>query len=230
MDNATPRIDKAVIFGFRSLHSESMEVMRECNDYIHKTVQTYPDRFIGAVLVDASWGDRALEELNRMAKHGYKVAKIKFASYHMPANCPLALKLLKEVEDLGILPLFHSDWSHWTNPSILGELAGRFPDMKMVMQHFGLTESTEAIQVLRAHDNMYADTSAVIHPRNIKYFVETVDPDRIMYASDSIKSYERTMPQEEIDRVTGLGLSPSHLEKVMGKNAQRLLKTVGVKA
>ena len=48
MNGSKPRIDKAVVFGFRSLASESVEVMRRDNDYVLETVERYPDRYIGA--------------------------------------------------------------------------------------------------------------------------------------------------------------------------------------
>jgi predicted TIM-barrel fold metal-dependent hydrolase len=229
MDNCKPKIDKAIIFNFRTLQSESTNAMRKENDYILKTVEEYPDRFIGACLIDPSWDNHAIDELNRVVKKGLRVVKIKFSSVHVPANSPLALKILKEVDDLGILPLLHSDWSYWTNPSIIGELLYNFPDLKAVMQHFGLSQGSEALSVVRNHENIYVDTSALIHPKNVLKFFKEISQDRIMFASDSIRGYEKTMPQEEMDRVLNLGLPRNLLDKLLGKNAINLLKSVGVK-
>lgn len=229
MEKCNPRIDKALIFSFRSLHSESMSAMRKENDYILKVVEDYPDRFVGACLIDPSWDDRAIEELNRVVKQGLRVVKLKFSSVHVPANSPLAEKIFREIEDLGILPVLHSDWSNWTNPSIIGDLIRSFPDVKTVMQHFGLSQSHEALSVVRNNENIYVDTSAVIHPKNILRFVDEISPDRIMYASDTIKGYEKTMPQEEMDRVLNIRLPEIVLEKVLGSNAEKLLRSVGVR-
>ena len=228
MNNCKPRINKALIFSFRSLQSESMEAMRKENDYILQVVERYPDRFIGACLIDPSWDNYAIEELNRVVRKGLRVVKVKFASVHVPANSPLAIKIFHEIEDLGILPVLHSDWSNWTNPSIIGELMNNFPDVKTVMQHFGLSQSLEAMSVVRNHENIYVDTSALIHSTNIPRFIEEISPYRIMYASDTIKGYEKTMPQEEMDRVLNMGLPEKTLEKVLGLNAEKLLKSVGV--
>lgn len=229
MDNCQPRIDKALIFTFRSLHSESPGAMRKENDYILEVVEKYPDRFIGACLIDPSWDERAIKELNRVVKRGLRVVKVKFSSVHVPANSPLAEKIFREIEDLGILPVLHSDWSIWTNPSILGDLIQRFPDVKTVMQHFGLSQSHEAMSVIRDKENIYVDTSAVIHPKNILRFVDEISENRLMFASDTIKGYEKTMPQEEMDRVLNMGLPDNVLEKVLGVNAAKLLRSVGVK-
>jgi predicted TIM-barrel fold metal-dependent hydrolase len=228
MDDCIPRIDKALVFGFRSLHSESPEAMRSENDYIIKATEEYPDRLIGSCLIDPSWDKIALDELNRVIKKGLRVVKIKFSSVHVPANSPLARKIFHEIEDLGILPVLHSDWSFWTNPSIIGDLLQYFPETKIVMQHFGISQSHEALSVAKNNKNIYMDTSAVIHPKNIINFVEKVSPNRIMFASDTIRGFEETMPQEEMDRVTRLNLSKDVLEKVLGENARKLLRSVGV--
>ena len=62
MERCTPRIDMALVFGLFSLASDRPETMRAENDYILKVVEKYPDRFIGAGVVDPSWGDKAIEE------------------------------------------------------------------------------------------------------------------------------------------------------------------------
>jgi predicted TIM-barrel fold metal-dependent hydrolase len=228
MNKSKPRIDKAVIFGFRSLTSESVETMKKDNDYILETIKKYPDRYIGASLIDPSWGKKSIEELRRMINAGLRLVKVKFTSVHFPANCHGAVKLFKEIDDQGVLPLCHTDWTHWSHPSILGELADRFPDTKIVMQHFGLSQSMDVISVAKRLPNVYADTSAVIHPRNILRFIDYVSPDRIMYASDTIRSTEWFQPQDELNRVSCLKLSKELEEKIFGLNAGLLLKAVGV--
>ena len=55
-----------------------------------------------------------------------------------------------------------------------------------------------------------------------------MSPDRLMFASDTIKGYEETMPQEEMDRVTQLNLPEDILAKVLGTNARELLRSVGL--
>jgi predicted TIM-barrel fold metal-dependent hydrolase len=65
MDASKPKIDKAVIFGFRALTSESPEIMRKDNDYTLETIRKYPDRYIGASLIDPSWGEKSIYELKR---------------------------------------------------------------------------------------------------------------------------------------------------------------------
>jgi len=228
MNNSDPKIDKSLVFGFHSLHSDTLKTMKKNNDYIHSITKNYPDRYIGAALIDPSWGDKGIKELNRMVNKGIRVVKIKFTSVFFPANCLGAQKLLKEVDNLGLLPVMHSDWTMWSNPSIIGNLVSNFPDLKFVLQHFGLSQSLEAIEVAKSNKNMYVDTSAVIQPRNIERFIDKVSPNRIVFASDTIRHHERTMPQEEINRVIKLNISKDNIKKIFGTNAKSLLKSVGV--
>ncbi len=64
MDNCKPKINKALIFGLNSLASETPEAMKKDNDYILKVVETHPNRFVGAGVIDPSWGDKAIQELD----------------------------------------------------------------------------------------------------------------------------------------------------------------------
>lgn len=228
MEACTPKIDMALVFGLRSLASESMESMRSENDYILKVVEAYPDRFIGAGVIDPSWGDKAIEELKRFAEAGLRVVKIRFSSMHYHANNKAGQKIFAEIEKLGMLPVCHSDWTHYSNPLVLGDLAGMFPELKMVMQHFGEYLSFDAISVCKELDNIYVDTSALVHSKNVVKFIEEVSPDRIMMASDALSIRGGLQPQCALNRILGLGLPKEQEEKVLGGNAIELLKSVGV--
>lgn len=58
MDNCEPKIDKALVFGLTSLASDSPERMKVENNYIKRVVGAHPDRFVGAGVIDPSWGEK----------------------------------------------------------------------------------------------------------------------------------------------------------------------------
>lgn len=130
MDACNPRIDKSLVFGLKSLSSESPNEMKLDNDYILRTVEKYPQRFIGAGALDPSWGEKAITELRRFVDAGLRVVKIRFSSFHYHANSTAGQKVIKEIEKLRVLPVMHSDWTHYSNPLILGDLAMTFPKQK----------------------------------------------------------------------------------------------------
>jgi len=228
MDKCTPKIDKALVFGLLSLVSETPEAMRKDNDYILEVVETYPERCVGAGVIDPSWGDKAVQELHHFVDAGLRVVKIRFSSMHFHANCKAAQKIFAEIEKLGVLPVVHSDWTHFSNPLVIGDLALMFPAIKLVMQHFGEYLSYDAISVAKKADNLYVDTSALVHPKNVIRFIKEVCPDRIMYASDTVNLRGGLQPQDALNRILCLDLPSEYEEKVLGENAAMLLRSVGV--
>ena len=116
MEACKPKLDMALVFGLTSLSSDCPERMRIENDYILNIVETYPDRFVGAGVVDPSWGDNAIEELHRFVQAGLRVVKIRFTSMHYHANSKAGQRIFAEIERLGVLPVCHSDWTHYSNP------------------------------------------------------------------------------------------------------------------
>ena len=229
MDVCKPRIDKTLAFGAKSLVSETAQAMTEENNYILGIVRKYPQRFVGAGVVDASWGDKAIEELHRFVEAGLRVVKIRFSSFHFHANSKAGQRVFSEIEKLGVLPVCHSDWTHYSNPLILGDLAMMFPELKMVIQHFGEYLSLDAMSVAKKADNIYVDTSALVHPKNVIKFMKEISPDRIMFASDTLSIRGGLQPQDALDRILCLDLPKNDLDKVLGDNAVNLLRSVGVK-
>ena len=230
MDATAPKIDKSLVFGLFSLSSESPDTMKEENDYVLRMVEKYPDRLIGPGVVDPSWGDKAINELNRFVlDKGLRIVKILFSSMHYHANIKAGQRVFAEIEKLGALPICHSDWTHYSNPLILGDLAGMFPDLKMMMQHFGEYMSMDALSVCKRLDNVYVDTSALVHPKNIVTFMDEVSEDRILYASDTLSIRGGLQPQDSLNRVLCLALPKERKAMSLGKNAANLFKSLGVK-
>jgi predicted TIM-barrel fold metal-dependent hydrolase len=110
----------------------------------------------------------------------------------------------------------------------LGDLALRFPELKMVMQHFGEYLSYDALSVCEKAENIYVDTSALVLPKNVAKFIEDVSPDRVMYASDALSIRGGLQPQDALNRILCLELPKMMEQKVLGGNAVELLKSAGV--
>ena len=230
MDNCNPKIDKAVVFGAKSLCSETPEIMKNDNNYVLNAVNEYPDRYVGAAVIDPSWGEKAVEELHRCVDAGIKVVKIRFSSIRFRPFSKASIRIIKEIEKLRVLPLIHSDESHFSHPFLIGDLAKKFNNVKFVMQHFGILLSVDALQTIKNVENLYADSSACrIRLRNLITFVNEVSPDRLMYGSDTGRFSGGLQPQDELNRLLSLGLRKEHEKKILGENAAKLLRSVGIK-
>jgi predicted TIM-barrel fold metal-dependent hydrolase len=229
MERCNPKIDKALVFGMNSLASETPQIMRKENDYILNVIETYPDRYVGAGILDPSWGEKSIQELHRFVDAGLRVVKIRFSSVHFHANCKAAQKIFNEIGKLGVLPIVHSDWTHYSNPLVIGDLAMMFPDIKMVIQHFGEYLSHDTISIARKADNIYVDTSALAHPKSVISFIDKVSSDRVIHGSDTLKVRGSCQPQDALNIILCLNLPSEYEKKVLGENAATLLRSVGVK-
>jgi len=227
MDNCKPRIDMALVYA-DAVVRPTHEMYVKDNDYVRKMVEKYPDRLIMAPVIDVSWGDKAIQEMHRFFDAGYPIMKLRFTSYRFHANCKAGQKAFAEIEKHEGLPVVHSDWTNFSNPLVIADLARMFPDMKMVIQHFGEYMSRDGLSVAKKDDNIYVDTSALVHPKNVIKFIKEVSPDRIMMASDTFSIRDGLQPQDALNRIKCLDLSPEHEAKVFGQNAIALLKSVGV--
>ena len=49
----------------------------------------------------------------------------------------------------------------WANPLLFDEVGMRFPELKIILAHMGLTWFTDALGVTRKHRNVYADVTGV---------------------------------------------------------------------
>ena len=74
-----------------------------------------------------------------------------------------------------------------------------FPDLNMMMQHFGEYLSLDALSVCSRLENIYVDTSALVHPKNIVTFMDEVSEDRILYASDTLSIRGGLQPQDVLN-------------------------------
>ena len=228
MDRCKPKIDKALIFA-DAVARPNHELLMKDNDYILSIVEEYPDRFIGAPVIDVSWREEAIQEIHRFIDAGFHIIKMRFTSYRFHANSKAGQRIFAEIEKLGALPVVHSDWTNFSNPLVIADLAMMFPDMKMILQHFGEYLSRDALSASKKADNIYVDTSALAHPKNVTHFINEVSPNRIMFASDTFSIRGGCQPQDALNRILCLDLPTTHENKVLGENAVALLKSMGVK-
>lgn len=83
------------------------------------------------------------------------------------------------------------------------------------------------MKVASEHDNVYTDTSAV-DPELTRRAIERIGADKILYGSDFpvVLAYcdRKTGMVENLNNILNLDISIEDKEKIMGKNAKKILK------
>ncbi|MGE0726052.1 MAG: amidohydrolase family protein, partial [Alphaproteobacteria bacterium] len=137
------------------------------NDFVAEYVRRFPGRAIGFACVDPR-DPGAADELRRaVGDLGMKGLKLAPTYQEFDPWCEEAWRIYALADQLRIPIYWHQASAgnprsvlEWADPTRLDRIARAFPDLVMILEHFGLPWGNVAVQMLRKHPNMYADVSA----------------------------------------------------------------------
>ncbi|MEM2905639.1 MAG: amidohydrolase family protein [Candidatus Bathyarchaeia archaeon] len=193
-----------------------------------KALQPYRGRLLGAAWINPHLS-RAAEKLERAVKEwGFCELKIMPTSHYVPLFTDLTHPLMRKAEELRIPVTIHTGTHHGL-PLELTPLAEQFSNVPIIMEHMGYRHFEpddgvlQAVQVAKRHRNLYLDTTHVFNPHAIRYAVEQVGAERVIFGSET-----PIRPPKVCVKVLKLaGLTRRQEELILGENLERLLKGLG---
>ena len=218
---------------------------RGCQIYSNELVAELcemSDRFIGFASVDPHQ-ESAVDNLEHAVKdlklRGLKLSPPTQEFY--PNDAELAYPIYKKAQSLGIPIVFHAGMSweprakaKYGQPIHLEDVAYDFPDLNIVIAHFGWPWVLEAVMLALKYPNVYIDTSCLYfdNPKDFIAFVMTRQVPlsaierslrhKIVFGSN----YPRVEIKNMVKAVKSLGLSDGCLKLIFEGNARRLLREV----
>ncbi len=227
-------VERAVFFPI----SERLEDIRDF-------VALAPDRFAGYAFLNDPAAEDAPERLRR-AVNEYGLVGLKlYPSLQLFDCCDERLfPLYAEARSLGIPITFHmgitmapvADY-RYTNPIDLQLVLNLFPDLNVIIAHFGAGFFREVCLLGYHNKNIHLDTSGTNNWRDytpeqlplaeiFKRAVEIYSAERIIFGTDTVlrpgAGYRSAIKEEQANIVRGLGISPEEKELILRGNAQRL--------
>ena len=121
------------------------------------------------------------------------------------------------------MPGGHGICLKYTRPIYIDDVAADFPELTIIMIHPAWPWYEEQIAVLIHKGNVYADLSGwapKYFPEAIKREVNGRLQDKFMFGSD----YPEIPPKRWLAEFEGGGYKPEVIEKILYKNARRILK------
>lgn len=230
-----------------SLYSHTHVTDQDVADW----VKDYPDILFGFGSVNLS-KDRAyvkqkLEEIDRLKLRGIKL--LPHSQFFNPSDNEHMDLLFEYCRQTGSIILSHSgcgpgpfevpELSGNSHPGLWEPLVKKFPDVPLVLAHFGAYSTeipgiwlSDVLRLGKEYRNIYADLAAVnwLLDREVvaKEIRKTIGFDRVLFATDYPASLASGMSLTYI--VSGLkantNLSEKEKRKVLGENAARLLGIV----
>lgn len=149
---------------------------------------------------------------------------------YVDGHMPNLWKIYRAAERLHLPVMFHTGTSvfpgarsKFGDPMALDDVATDFPDLTLIMAHGGRPLWCEAaFYLVRAHPNVYLDTSSIPPARLLEWFpqIEKI-ADRVLFGSDwpgpGIPGIRK-----EIEGMRALPLSESFKQKFFVSNARRI--------
>ena len=198
------------------------------NEWLGKLQHKHPT-LIGFGGVHPDEQDR-VEELERMVKeHGLKGLKLHLCMHQFYANDKRLNLVYEKAVKLDIPILYHTGldpipgMEKYGHPKDVGDVASLFPDLTLIMAHLGAPFYGEAREVLKKHENVFADTSVFLDLTTINKassLIKEIGVDRFMFGSD----YPFFTPKNMLNKVEKLDISEEEKEMILNKNAIRILK------
>jgi len=137
------------------------------------------------------------------------------------------LPILSQTGDAGPLP--PGGRGHWGRPRYFGDVAASFPKLRLILGHLGKGYESEIAVLTRRYPNVYTETSMRLRgldeagkwtPAEAVTWCRLIGIDRILFGT----KWPLFDPQQDIDTVRKLPLTPEEKRKILGDNAKRVLQ------
>ncbi len=229
-------VSKAVILG-QDTHATSNPSFRNYtmkNDLLAELANKSGDRLVPFAGVDPNAGLDAVRELMRAAKklgcRGLKIHSSANAVY--PNDQRRMFPIYDFCQEAKVPILFHTGTTglgdcdiKYSKPEFLDEVCQEFPDLKVVMAHFGWPWSDVTIAVALRNPNVFIDVSGWkprYLPQNIMPYLNGILQDRFLFGTDYPMLRQKEW-MDDFEVSLRPKLKPSVADKLLRHNAKRLL-------
>ena len=206
------------------------------NELVAHACRDHPNAFVGFGSVDPLKGDRAVEELDRIAELGLKGVKLHPSVQAFSPDDERYWPLYERCDELGLVMLFHTGTSgigagqpggqgirlDYARPIRLDAAAASFPDLKIIAAHFGYPWHLELMAMALHKTNIYIDISGWAPryiPAEVMRDMKGRLQDQFLFGSD----YPFIDPKRCLEELGGLEIPEAVLQKVLLGNGMRLL-------
>jgi predicted TIM-barrel fold metal-dependent hydrolase len=203
---------------------------RVSNELVAETVRKNPDRLIGFASVDPNKGDAARKELRRAVRDdGMRGLKLVPHLCEIQVNEPVMYPLYEESQELGIPVLFHMGTQFhsgtklkFCRPIDVDEVAVDFPDLKLIIAHFGWPWYEEALAVAHRNLNVYFNIAGWA-PKRIPDFVWSYMKGPVKEKALLGSDYPLVSRQRIMTELADIDISNDVRERLYYKNALEVI-------
>jgi len=229
-------VSRAVILG-QDTHATLNPAFRNYtmkNDEVAAIADRSRDKLVPFAGVDPNAGREAVKELKRSVKKlGMKGLKIHSSANSVYLNDRrLMYPIYESCQDLGVPILFHTGTTglgdceiKYSKTELLDEVCQSFPDLKVVMAHFGWPWPEVAIAIALRNPNVFIDVSGWkprYIPQTVMPYINGMLQDRFLFGTDYPMLRQKAW-LDDFKANMAPKLKPGVADKLLSGNAKRLL-------
>ena len=181
-------------------------------------------RLLGCALINPLMGVEAVANLERSINDfGFRGMKLMPAFYHYHIESEVVDPVMSKAAELRVPVTIHSG-SSFCLPAQIGLLAGRHPDVTVIMDHMGYRDYVgQAIAVANLYPNVFlGSTLANVEPATVLKAMHQVGPDRVVYGSNATSAY----PDLAVAGLKRLRMDPVWERMLLGENLARIYRVI----
>lgn len=224
-------VERAVLL---ALDCETAYGFKVANEDVAALVALHPDRLIGFASVDPNKGERGARELEFAVRElGLRGLKLHPPTQRFYASDRAHYPLWEKAQELRIPILCHTGhtfaggYLKYAEPKYLDDVAADFPDLTIILCHFGFPWVEQVISLAWTRPNVYIELSGWSPryiPKVVWQYAEKLFPDRVVFGTD----HPTMRPQRWLRDFQEIPLPNEVREKILYRNAVAILSRAGV--
>ncbi|MFO0996687.1 MAG: amidohydrolase family protein [Alphaproteobacteria bacterium] len=226
-DGHRAMIDEAGVSQFVVISMPRRSGIHTPHEFIAEYVSHYPGRAVGFASVHPNDKGAADEFERAVTMHGLRGLKLSPTYQAIDPRSRECHQLYEIALQHRVPVMFHCGGAYtgsleFADPTLLGQVAHAFPDLKIIVAHYGQPYMEQTAILMRMTDNVFADLSARYHRpwqlyHGLMIAMEYRVTDRILFGSDfPVRTTSHAMAEFRRINEWGAGISmPRIPEKVI---------------
>ena len=175
-------IDRCFLFTLGGLYG--FNGWRAANDEVSRAAAAFPDRLIPFCTAFPNQSPAgAAAEVGRCLGLGFQGVKFHPWLQAFPANSAYLEPVLERCAERRVPVIFHTGTPPYAQPFQVAEQARRFPEVPVIIGHFGKIMFLDAVRAAELYPNVYLETSGA-QVCDLEYALERIDAARILFGTD----------------------------------------------
>lgn len=187
-------VDEAKLEQFVIVTSPRRDGIAIPHEFIAAQVAEYPGRAVGLASVNPAEPGAAHEFERAVTSLGLRGVKISPTYQGIDPRSPPCWEIYEVANALHVPVMFHCGGAYtgsleWADPCLLDKVAMAFPDLQLIVAHFGQPYMEQTAILMRKNENVFADLSARFHRpwqlyHGLMIAVEYQIANRLLFGSD----------------------------------------------